>query len=307
MSKIVVKHTRIEINNYELGDCPKLEYFFTIYDPLRHVSYLKGLEYDDENKKLILPRGLDISWLENVLLGEATLDSKYDEFDYVSEPIMIKYTPRDEEQKEAIRFILGKAEYNSNTRKSQLCINLNTGKGKTYVTIMAISYWLVRSVVIANTKGIINQWKEKILEYTDIKPREIYIIEGSTSIDRLFNRDVSEYKIYLASHATIKSYGDRYGWDKITKLFKYLKIGIKVYDESHQNFDNILKIDFHTNTYKNLYLTATPQRSAKDEDQIYQLAFKNIPKIDLFKEEDDPHTQYMAIHFNSHPSPQIWI
>ena len=24
--KILVKHTRIEINNYEIGDCPKLEY-----------------------------------------------------------------------------------------------------------------------------------------------------------------------------------------------------------------------------------------------------------------------------------------
>lgn len=305
MSKIVVKHCRIEINNYEIGDCPKLESFFAIFDPLTHSYYMKGIEYDEERKVLILPRGLDISWLEYTLNGDAIVDNKYDEFDYVSEPIMIKYKPRDDEQKETLRFILGKAEYHSNTGKSQLGINLNTGKGKTYITVMAISYWLVRSMVIANTKGIINQWRDKILEYTDIKPKEIYIIEGSTSIDKLFNRDISQYKIYLASHATLKSYGDRNGWHKITELFKYLKIGIKVYDESHQNFDNILRIDFHTNTYKNLYLTATPKRSAQNEDRIYQLAFKNMPKIDLFKEDEDPHTQYMAIHFNSKPSPDI--
>lgn len=305
MAKIIVKHTRIEINNYEIGDCPKLEYFFTIFDPVTHNYFLKGIEYDEERKILILPRGLDVGWLEHTLNGDAILDTNYDEFDYVCEPIMIKYTPRDNEQKEALRFILGKAEYHNNSQKSQLGINLNTGKGKTYITVMAISYWLVRSMVIANTKGIINQWRDKILEYTDIKPREIYIIEGSSSIDKLFNRDIGQYKIYLASHATIKSYGDRYGWDKITELFKYLKIGIKVYDEAHQNFDNILKIDFHTNTYKNLYLTATPKRSAQNEDQIYQLAFKNMPKIDLFKEDSDPHTQYMAIHFNSKPSPTI--
>ena len=30
-----------------------------------------------------------------------------------------------------------------------------------------------------------------------------------------------------------------------------------------------------------------------------------MPKIDLFKEDTDPHTQYMAIHFNSKPSPDI--
>lgn len=305
MSKIIVKHSRIEVNNYELGDCPKLEYFFTIYDPVTHSYYMKGLDYDQKRKVLILPRGLDISWLEFTLNGDAKVDNNYDEFEYVSEPIMIKNMPRDNEQREALRFILGKAEYHSNSAKSQLSINLNTGKGKTYVTVAAISYWLVRSIIIASTKGIINQWKDRIEEYTDIKPREIYIIEGSNSIERLFNRDVGQYKIFLASHATLKSYGDKNGWDKIGLLFKYLKIGIKVYDEAHQNFDNILKIDYHTNTYKNLYLTATPKRSAQNEDNIYQLAFKNVPKIDLFKEDKDPHTQYIAMHFNSKPSPAI--
>lgn len=305
MSKIVVKHSRIEINNYEMGDCSRLEYFFTIFDPVTHSYYYKGLEYDEKKKILILPRGLDISWLEYVLDAEAKLDSKYDEFEYLSEPIMIKKAPRDAEQKEALRFILGKGEYHTNSTKSQLGLNLTTGKGKTYVTVTSISYWLVRSMVIVHSIEIIRQWKDRILEYTDIKPREIYIIEGSSSIDKLFNRDVSQYKIFLASHGTLKSYGDRFGWDKITELFKYLKIGIKVYDEAHRNFDNLLKIDFYTNTYKNLYLTATPKRSAQNEDQIYQLAFKNMPKIDLFNEDTDPHTQYMAIHFNSKPSPDV--
>lgn len=305
MAKIVVKHSRIEINNYEIGDCPKLEYFFTIFDPVTHAYYFKGIKYDEERKVLTVPRGLDISWLEHALNAEAKLDTKYDEFEYISEPIMLKNLPRDDEQKEALRFILGKGEYMSNSSKSQLSINLNTGKGKTYVTVTSISYWLVRSMVIASTKGIIEQWKDRIMEYTDIKPREIYVIEGSNSIDRLFKKDPGEYKIFLASHATLKSYGDRNGWDKITELFKYLKIGIKVYDEAHQNFDNILRIDYHTNTYKTLYLSATPKRSAQNEDQIYQLTFKNTPKIDLFKPDEDPHTQYIAIHFNSKPSPTV--
>lgn len=303
--KIIVKHSRIEIHDYDIGDCPKLEHYFTLFDPVSHCYYFKGLEYDDKKRILILPRGLDISWLEFNMNAKVELDTDHDEFEYISEPIMIKNLPRDNEQKEALRFILGKAEYTSNSSKSQLSVNLNTGKGKTYVTVTAISYWLVRSMVIASTKGIINQWKERILEYTDIKPREIYVIEGSNSIERLFNRDVSEYKIFLASHNTLKSYGDKNGWDKIAELFKYLKIGIKVYDEAHQNFDNILKIDFHTNTYKNIYLTATPKRSDKNEDFIYQLAFKNTPKIDLFKEDKDPHTEYMAIHFDSKPGPIV--
>lgn len=305
MSKIVVKNCRIEINNYKIGDCPKLEKCFTIYDPITHSYFIKGMEYDENRKVLILPRGLDISWLEYVLNAEAVLDKNYDEFEYLSEPIMVKKTPRDADQKEALRFILGKGEYTQNSYKSQLHVNLNTGKGKTYVTITAISFWLVRNIVIADKIGILQQWRTRILEDTDIKPKEIYIMEGSNAIEKLYNRDISQYKIFLVTHGTLKSYGDRYGWDKIEKLFKYLKIGIKVYDEAHKCFDNILRIDFHTNTYKNIYLTATPQRSDRREDSIYQLTFKNIPKIDLFKPDTDPHTEYMAIHFNSHPYPMI--
>lgn len=302
MDKIVLKHTRIEINNYDLGDSPKLEYFFSIYDPLYHTTYYKGMEYIEEEKKLILPRGIDVYWLEGLFGEQAYIDYRYDKFQTTGE-IMLGVLPRDTVQKEALRFILGKGEYIYTERKSQLCINLNTGKGKTYVTVAALSYWCIKSVIIASSIDILRQWRDRILEYTNIDPREIYMIEGSLSIDKLFRRDCSKYKIFLASHSTIKSYGDKNGWNKITELFNYLGIGIKIYDEAHEHLDNLLKIDYHTNTYKTLYLTATPARSDKDENEIYQLAFKNIPKIDLFDEDSDPRTSYVAMHFNSHPTP----
>lgn len=52
MSKIVIKHSRIEINNYELGDCPKLEYIFSVWDPNYHASFPKGIEYIEEKNSL---------------------------------------------------------------------------------------------------------------------------------------------------------------------------------------------------------------------------------------------------------------
>ena len=61
-------------------------------------------------------------------------------------------------------------------------------------------------------------------------------------------------------------------------------------------------IDFYTNTYKTYYLSATPSRSDEDENIIYQLYFKNIPSVDMFDKEQDPHTHYLAIKFNTHPS-----
>ena len=82
-----------------------------------------------------------------------------------------------------------------------------------------------------------------------------------------------------------------------------LKCSIKIYDEAHLYFDNLCKIDFHTNMKKTIYLTATPERSNNDENSIYQLYFKNIPAISLFDENTDPHVNYIAMHFNSHPRP----
>lgn len=305
MKKIQVKQTSIVIHNYELGDCPKLEYYFTIYDPVRHVSFFKGIEYDEENKDLYLPRGLDIYWLEHNLACEASLDRDKDKYEYTSEPILLKELPRDDVQKEALRFVLGKGEYSYTANKSQLSVNLDTGKGKTYVTVASISMWCIKTIIITYSIGLLTQWKEKILSYTNLTNKNIYLIEGASSIRNIMNRDISNYSIFLVSHSTLKSYGDTYGWDKVSELFKYLKVGLKVYDEAHLNFDNLLKIDYHTNTYKTLYLTATPARSNSEENDIFKLAFKTVPKIDLFDEETDPHTDYIAIHFNSHPSPVV--
>lgn len=303
MNKIVVRHSSIVINNYEVGDSPRLESFFTLYDRVRHDVYYKGIEYIPEEKKLILPRGLDIYFLENIFNTKAVVDKQYDPYDRMDQ-IMIKYLPRDNVQKEALSFMIGVKGYKSNITHSQLSVNLNTGKGKSYCSISTASYLCMRSIVITSSLNWLNQWKDYIVEYTDTKPREIFMLTGTPSIISLLKKDISKYKFILASHATIKSYGDAYGWDKVTELFKFMKCGLKFYDEAHLSFDNMCKIDYYTNTFRTYYVTATPARSDQDENKIYQLYFKNIPAIDLFNENEDPHTEYIALRYNSNPTPQ---
>ena len=50
MEKIIVKHSRIEIHNYDLGDAPRLERSFSIWKPVEHKTITKALEYDRENR-----------------------------------------------------------------------------------------------------------------------------------------------------------------------------------------------------------------------------------------------------------------
>jgi len=303
MPRIIVKHSSIVLEDYKLGDCQKLENYFMIYNPVTHDYEYRGLDYSEEENRLIIPRGIDVNFIEKLVGVTATLDTKYDDFTYTDQT-MIKFLPRDATQKQALRFTLGEGEYKTNKLKSQLCLNLSTGKGKSYVAIMTLAYSSMRGIVIASSLNVLQQWKNYILEYTDISAKQIFLLSGVGSIFSLLRKDISTYKIILASHNTIKSYGDTYGWDKVGELFKFMKIGIKFYDEAHLNFDNIYKIDYHTNTKYTMYITATPARSSKEQNFIYQLYFRNVPSINLFDEDEDPHTKYIAIKYNSHPSPR---
>lgn len=301
MNKIIVKHSRIEIHNYELGDCKKLEYIFSIWKPVEHKTITKALEYDREHKILTIPRGVDVSYIENLFQCDAVIDKKCDEYKDI-DPIPIKYLTRDEDQLKTLKFVLGMDEYSYTKTKSQLSVNNNTGTGKTFIAVASICFTGRRAIIITSTIDWLNQWREKIKEYTPLTDKDIYTITGAGSINKIFNKNPLDYTIFLASHATLSSYGDKHGWDSISALFKHLKCGYKIYDEAHLYFDNIYRIDYHTNTKRTLYLTATAERSDRDENDIYQLYFKNVPSIDLFNPETDPHTHYNAIHFNSHPS-----
>ena len=305
MSKIDVYNTCIIINDYKFGDCPTLENYFKIKVPITNKYWdykYFGLFYDDDSKKLYIPRGIDV-WLVEKLIGEEanvhvndyTKYEKYNDF-------KINSLPRDDEQKKALRFMLGKGEYRHTATKSQLSVNLNTGKGKTYLAISTIAFSGIKSIIIMYSDNLIKQWKKEILKYTNLTNKQICIIEGSGSIYRLLNKGHDDSVIYLVTHGTLRSYGERNGWDKVGELFEYLKVGIKIFDEAHQNFENILMIDYFTNVYKTYYLTATSLRSSDEENRVYQLSFKNVPSIDLFNKLSDPHTVYTAIKFNSKPT-----
>lgn len=298
----------IVIHDYTLGASKYIEKIFSIYDKLTHKFYPYGMYYDEENKKLYLPNGLDDYYLFKGLdhIDNVRRLNNYDNIDEYESIGMVRLStePRDDIQTDAIKFCIGHGRYSDNRYKHQICLNLNTGKGKTYVAITVFAVYAIKTMMITSNIEWINQWKERILEYTDLKPEEIYIVSGMLSIHKLKNGFYKDrnFKFFLCSHDTLNSYAKKYGWEELHELFKFLKIGVKIYDEAHLYFNNILMIDFFTNTWKTYYLTATPDKSDRFEDRIYKTAFYTIPKIDLFNPESDPHTKYIAIMYNSHPT-----
>ena len=122
--------------------------------------------------------------------------------------------------------------------------------------------------MITTNRDWISQWKKNVLEYTNIKDDEIYILNGSRSIVQLARGDIdlNNIKFIMSTHATIQSFAAKHGWESIAALFASIRVGLKIYDEAHLNFDNMCMIDSFSNTFRTLYLTATPARSDYGEN-----------------------------------------
>lgn len=307
--KMVITNSAVIVNDYDEKSCLTLERNFEVWDPICHKSFPLGKYYDKTERCLYLPRGGDIEYYKRKLqTGLGLLDISTDirrahPFGYTTR-LMMKKSPRNDKQKEALDFMLCKGKYSGNSRFSQFQVNLNTGVGKTYCATGVIQATGIRSIIITAQSGILDQWRERIQDYTNLPNSEVINLEGSQMLNRILDNrsSVMNKSVYLVTHSTLHYFGEEYGWDKVGAVFEKLGIGIKIYDEAHQNFSNLAMIDFFTNTWRTYYLTATPMRSSKDENRIYQIYMKNVPRIDLFDEEEDPHTKYISMKYNSNPT-----
>lgn len=303
--RLVIRNTCMLVEDYVKGSCPNLEKNFKVWDPITHRLEELGMYYSAKTSILYLPRGLDIGVIKHYLQLRTHDVEPPDPFEEIDE-IKMKYAPRDSEQIEALRFMTGIGDYEKNLYEAQLSVNLNTGKGKTYCSIATIAYMKIKSIVITGSNTLLNQWKENIKEYTNLEDKDIFFISGSPAMNMILSgksQKAKDAKIFLCTHGTIRSYCETKGWSYLREIFNILGIGIKFIDEAHTNFANMLMLDFYTNCFKTYYVTATPARSSWQENKIFQLSIKNIPGIDLFNENKDPHTEYIAIKYNSHPTP----
>ena len=303
-NRIKVTNTAIIIDNYELHESKDLEHPFEVYDPVFHRTNYIGFYYDKENKRIYLPGGIDLWWVRKAI--NEKYYTKINPYPYKNiSNIRMKYRPRDNEQLETLKFTTGLQEYDGNQYAPQLAINLSTGKGKTYCSIATIAFYQIKSMIITGSNSLLTQWEENIIEYTNLNETDIFRINGSDICNMILNGSSNKAEnasIFLCSHGTLRSFGDRFGWDKVGELFKKLGIGMKFYDECHTNYENMMMIDFFTNVFKTFYVTATPGRSNWKENHIFQISLKNVPNIDLFDENRDPHTSYIALKWNSNPT-----
>ena len=305
-NKIYAYNTHYEIIDYELGEFSKLERDLSLWDDIRHTAIPKYY-YDENTKILYVPRGYDPNILADHYKTFINFSTESTQRKKVK--FNLYYFPKNSAQKEAVRFLSGKNEYSHLYNDAQQVLTMPPGEGKTYCTISSLSLLGYRSIIIVNTITLRDQWKERFIEYAELNDGCIKILGSVSDIEKVtlpkHKRKLNGIVSFLVTHDTLRNYMNKHGMTSLKNVFDTLQIGVKVIDEAHLEYSNTLMIDYATNVWKTIYLTATFARSDNGDNKIFQKSFNMIHKLKIESESKRRHVIYMPYIYKTKPSASV--
>lgn len=149
-------------------------------------------------------------------------------------------------------------------------VNLQTGMGKSFIAMKAISTLRYRTLIVVKPMYL-EKWVEDIERTYDIDPDDVVVIRGSSQLLTLLTsaeNNELDFKIILISSKTIANWLKLYekymsetiemGYPCLPEdLCKLLGIGVLVLDEVHQEFHANFKFLLTTNVFRSISLSAT--------------------------------------------------
>lgn len=267
------------------------------YQTKENIRY--GYFFDDDKKELRIPRGvgreeiIDTFDIEEDIIESGGYIKNHDDikFDMVHDPY-----PR---QRKTINKVIDSFKNDSET---QAIIDMPTGTGKSYSGVY-VNHKVEKSALIFTFETqLAKQWKDNYIEHTDIDPDTVYIIQGSNDIASMIEEG-HKYNVFITTHASVRSFLNRFDMKMFNKFLVNASISLKIYDEFDRESFNMFNIDLHTSVPYNLYLSATPYRSSKWDDNAFQYAFNDTFQIgiDFFKDVT-PNRKAKFIFYYSTPS-----
>lgn len=298
---ITAHHTHYCVPNYNLGDNPKLEEMLSLWDDVYYKRIPLGYTYNEKYKCLLLPRGLNTFFVENKLQDSIYVDTTCNPFEKIF--FKLKCEPRDNRQRLNIAFLIGDGDFKSNIEKSQLALTADTGEGKTYSLIAALSFLQMKSIIITPNQRIKQQWFDSFDKFTSLGEDDVVEISSSKFIEKMMSGSKNPHKIFICNFNVIVAFAKKHSWNALNDAFIAMGIGLKVYDEAHLWMAKVLMIDMYTNVKKTIYLTATFDRSNPKEKTIFDLVYNTVPKFNSRSKIKATKKQMVliTIKFNSKP------
>lgn len=165
-------------------------------------------------------------------------------------------------------------------------VDLQTGKGKSYVSMRAMEKIGFRTIIIVKPMYL-EKWIADMNRTFDLEPEDILVIRGSSQLmAMLLLAEIGELhsKIILISNKTMQN------WLKTYEKFMYESIGmgyacvpedlcaftgtgIVLVDEAHQDFHLGYKIKMVTNVYRSISLSATLLSDDDFMNKMYEIVY----------------------------------
>jgi len=286
--EIVLRHGHIAITNYRMGDNPGFEKFLSRWDKRIFRYIFVGGYYVKQLKELRINRAFNLRKLKDFFPDRPF---RVDNDAYPSDKVPIKLfaPPRSDFQRVAMTFMAGEGNYGWTSKYTQQMITAKPGEGKTFLGVTASAYLSSRAVVIVPFKGLLNQWKQSYLNFTDIKESEILIVH-SKDCPKIVAGKYRHIKVFIMLTDTIVAFVSKHGDLAAIDLFAAMNSYIKIVDEAHRELKAQALIEALCNFKMNYYLTASPGRTEQKEDWIFSTLYYNLPKFgEDFEKREERH------------------
>ena len=253
--KIELERTRIIISNYNKEEKFEIEEIVASSD--------KTYIHEDKDKhRIYLLTGV-IEDIRRAFPEAHFQDNSNLYWDYSKiTPVKHDAEPRNQLQKDFINFLIK----NVNEGEGKIVGVLDPGTGKTFMACYTAIKLGLRTLIIAPNAKIRDQWVNTLLNMFGVDLRNV-----SNAINpREFNRRDTDF--VCCTQSLLTSIDKTYDLEKILKDSKF---GIKITDETHLFFNNLIRVDGSSNICYNWYLTGTYGRSGSEENEIFLRMFQD--------------------------------
>ena len=275
-----------------------------IMDDLTFIDYdgvpnPVGYSYDPNKGTLKIPKGYTLQRIQSKIKTKYTYE-KIDALEVEHNDLGwdVHRTPYDYQME-----IINETLRHFDKGHNQFIIDLVGGKGKTLTALFIASKLNVPILIICKSNELIKQWYSGLLEKTSLKIDDIYRLEGAGAINYIESMTY-KHPVYISTHATIRNIISKFGYIVLNKALNRMGVGLKIIDEFDQEFKNIMDIDLNTPIMHNIYLTATTYKNSKNEDKVFQHAFKSIKRKggEMFLDEI-PKRDMKYVYIKTYPDP----
>lgn len=172
----------------------------------------------------------------------------------------------------------------------------------TYCGTAMTCYWRAKTVVIVPFTKLLEQWKQAFLQFSDLKEKDIMIVQGSSACKKILKGDCRDIKVFLFMVDTIASFEDQYGPMKTMDMLEATRAYLKIVDEVHLDIKAIAMVEALSNFRMNYYMSASPGRTARKENWIFKCLFYNVPRFgSKYKKQDEKHLNILIKNYRFLP------